>query len=198
MGLPEENLVILLLYSLTVGAFLGVLWDVFRIIRIACYGKRKGGSFAPIRLPSSEKDVGCALKLCHTQKFLSFSGIAVFFSDLLFCLTAAVSVIILLFHLNGGEIRGFALFGAAAGFTAYYFTIGRLTVLFSDLIIKGIKKLILLILSVTVIPLFRLLRKPFVLLVRKADIRLRKIKTDAFIKKRTAEAAKGFEIFNVI
>jgi len=194
MGLPEENLLLLLLYSLAVGAFLGVLWDIFRIIRIICYGKRKSGSFAPIRLPSSEKDVSRALKLCHSQKFLSLSGIFIFLSDIIFCLTAAVSVIILLFHLNGGEIRGFALFGAALGFTAYYFTLGKLTVLFSDYIIRGIKRLILLILSVTVIPIIKLLRKPIAFLARKTDIKIRKIKTAAFIKKRTAEAGKGFGI----
>lgn len=197
MAMTEENLVILLLYSLTVGVFLGVLWDVFRIVRIVCYGKRKGGSFAPIRLPSNKKDVGRALRLCHTQKFLSVSGITIFLSDLVFCLTAAVSVIILLFHLNGGEIRGFALFGAAAGFTVYYFTVGKLTVLFSDFIINGVKKVITLILSVTVIPVFRILRKPFVLLVKKADIKLRRIKTNALIKKRISEAGKGFEIYKV-
>ena len=132
--------------------------------------------------------------ISHSQKFLSFSGIFIFLSDIIFCLTAAVSVIILLFHLNGGEIRGFALFGAALGFTAYYFTLGKLTVLFSDYIIRGIKRLILLILSVTVIPIIKLLRKPIAFLARKTDIKIRKIKTAAFIKKRTAEAGKGFGI----
>ncbi len=196
MGLPEENLVLLLFYSLAVGAFLGVLWDSFRIIRIVCYGKRKPGSLTPIKLPSNGKDVSRALSFSHTQAPFSLSGIAIFISDLLFCLTAAVSVIILLFHLNGGEIRGFALFGAAIGFTVYYFTVGRLTVLFSDFIIKGIKKLILLVLSVTVIPIFKLLRKPFVFLAKKSDAKIRKIQTKALVKKRINNACEGFGLFS--
>ncbi len=195
MGMPEENLVFLLLYSLTVGAFLGVLWDTFRIIRIVCYGKRKAGAFSPIKLPSNEKDVSRALAFSHTQKVFSPSGIAIFLSDLLFCLATTISVIILLFHLNGGEIRGFALFGAAVGFSVYYFTVGRLTVLFSDFIIKGIKKLVLLTLSVTVIPIFRLLSKPFALLLQKINVKIRKIKTNIFIKRRINEAREGFGLF---
>jgi hypothetical protein len=63
--------------------------------------------------------------------------------------------------------------------------------------LKGVKKVITLILSVTVIPVFRILRKPFVLLVKKAGIKLRRIKTNAFIKKRISEAGKGFEIYKV-
>ncbi len=196
MGLPEENLVLLLIYSLSVGAFLGVLWDCFRIIRILFYGKRKTGTRSPTLLPSNEKDVSRALAFSHTQSFFSPSGIAIFLSDIIFCLTAAISVIILLFHLNGGEIRGFALLGAALGFSVYYFTVGRLTVLFSDIIIKTVKKFIYTLLSLTVIPVFRLLRKPLIWLLRKTSVKLGKIKTAAYIKKRINNAKNGFGLFD--
>lgn len=195
MGLPDENLAVLLLYSIIVGAFLGVLWDFFRIMRIAAYGKRKGRLPCPIRLPSEEKEVLRALSFRHTQKPLSFSGVTIFLSDLLFSITAAISVILLLFHLNGGEVRGFALFGAGIGFTVYYLTVGKLTVIFSDMIIKGIKKLILLFFSVTVVPLFRLLRKLSLLLFGKIYLKLRKAQTKSYLRKQLKDAAVGFHLF---
>ena len=195
MGLPENNLLILLMYSLTVGVFLGVLWDIFRIMRIAAYGKRKNGLPCPVILPKNEKEVGRALSFRHTQRVLSLVGISIFLSDVLFSITSAITVILLLFHLNGGEIRGFALIGATIGFTAYYFTVGRLTVIFSDLIIRGVKRLISLILSITVVPILKLTYKVSHLIFGKIGAKIRKAQTKAYFEKQLKDASVGFDLF---
>lgn len=46
--------------------------------------------------------------------------------DLLFCLLAGISVIVLLFYFNEGKIRGFALAAPIVGFVLYRGTMGRL------------------------------------------------------------------------
>ena len=185
MGLNEKSLSLLLLYSLIVGFFLGFLWDFFRIFRIICYGKPSAAPITPIRLPSTEKEVRSALSFKHRHKFFSPTGITVFISDLLFCTTSAFSVIILLFHLNDGEIRAFALFGAGIGFTVYYFTLGRITVRISDAIIKKVKKLLFFLHIKMIAPFFRLLARPFAFLLIKTRKTLDKIKNKIKIKKRS-------------
>lgn len=194
MGLPKEDLPALLLYSFAVGALLGVLWDIFRIIRlIVCNGRSTDNSF-PIRLPASEREVTKALSFKHRQKVLPI--ILIFISDLLFCLFAAVSVILLLFHLNGGQIRGFVLFGAALGAVIYYFTVGKLTFAFSDRIIRGAKRLIRFILSVTVIPVFGLLKELTRSALRKLGLRIRKRQTLRYVRTRIKDAEMGFGLLN--
>jgi len=195
MLLPEENLALLLLYSITVGAFLGVLWDIFRILRIAVYGKQKKMLQCPIKLPSDVNDVKKALSFYHRQNAFSFAGISIFISDLLFSITAALTVILLLFHINGGEIRGFALFGALIGFIIYYFTVGRLTVFFSDLIIKATKRLIFFIFSVTFKPLLMFFRKILHYILGLIYKRIRKNYTKKYLKKQLRNASNGFSIF---
>lgn len=192
MGLPKENLAALLLYSVAVGCLLGILWDVFRIIRIAVYGRQHGEGVSPVRLPASKKEVSRALSVRHTKGALSLSGISIFLSDLLFCLSASAAVILLLFHLNGGEIRGFALFGALLGFICYYFTVGKLTVLFSELIITGIKKLLYFVLSLTLIPVFNLFRRLTAFILNKLRLRIRKRQTERYIESKIKEAYDGF------
>ncbi len=194
MGLPKENFVILLLYSLTVGAFLGILWDAFRIIRIACYGKKKNGVPPPVKLPANEKEVIRALAFKHSQKFFSLSGILIFLSDLFFCISASISVILLIFHLNGGQIRGFAILGTFTGFTVYYFTVGKITIIFSDIIIKGIKKLISLILSVTLIPIMNFFKYTTEYLFLKINFKFRKMKTKNYINKQIKKSKSGFNL----
>lgn len=192
MGLAKENLAALLLYSVAVGCLLGILWDIFRIIRIAVYGRQRGEGSSPVRLPASKKEVNRALSFRHTRGAVSLSGILIFFSDLLFCLSASAAVILLIFHLNGGEIRGFALFGALLGFICYYFTVGKLTVLFSELIINGIKRLLHFVLSLTLIPVFKLLRRFTAFILRKLGRRIRKKQTEHYIKNKIKEAYDGF------
>ena len=192
MKAAGENLVILLLYSLLVGAFLGVLWDVFRILRIIAYGKRNAVKSLYIPLPATEKGVAKALSVSHTQNFLSLAGILIFISDILFSLTATVSLILLIFQVNNGEIRGTALIGTVIGFSVYYFTVGRLTVLFSDLIIRFIKKILAFFLKFTVIPVANVLFKPLKLVSAAVLSQKRKLRTEIFIKKRIKAAKNGF------
>ncbi len=193
MNSSEYGSLLLLLYALTVGALLGVLWDVFRIIRIAFYG-RKTGTSPPVRLPSDADGVERALKFKHSAKVPSLTFFGTFFCDLLFCLICAVCVILLLFHLNDGEVRMFALIGAALGFTVYYFTVGRLTVYFSDVIIRAVKKLVYTVLRYTLFPIIRILAEVASRIKRAVRRKRRKKLTSRYIKKTIKSSKQGFGV----
>lgn len=184
----------LLLYSLAVGAVLGVIWDIFRVARIAAFGRKKRPKSVFIQLPSDKSKLGRLLNIDTSEKHSFLSVASVFISDLGFCVFSAICVILLLFQLSDGEIRGFAFVGAAIGFTLYYITVGRLTVIFSDAIIRAIKRLIVLILSVTLLPITRLARRIFRKIKKIFELRHQKSITDHYLSATLANAEELFGI----
>ena len=86
-------------YSALLGMALGVVYDLFGILRIACDGSRKGRG-----------------------RYIGY-----FICDLLFFILAAPLSAIFIFHVNNGRIRGIALMSSLLGFALYYHTLGRLT-----------------------------------------------------------------------
>ncbi len=192
--LSEWKSLTLLLYALTVGAALGVSWDVFRIIRIAAYGRKKRPKRLFIRLPAEENEVKKIFRIGSSQKQSFLSSACVFLSDLAFCIFAAVCMILLIFRLNDGEFRGFALFGALLGFVIYYFTVGRLTIIFSDAIIKIIKKTIIFVFSVTLLPIAVLFSRLFKAIGAARALRARKKLTDKYIENASQNADNAFGI----
>jgi len=63
----------------------------------------------------------------------------IFVEDILYALLCAVVVIIFVFHVNQGRIRGFMLLAAGAGFRLYYVTLGRLMMGLAERIAAGIR-----------------------------------------------------------
>ena len=193
MYVAEQVTLALLAYSLLIGGALGVIWDIFRVIRIAVYGRRRW-NMAPIRLPPTEKETASVLALTHSQKIPSFAFFATMVTDVVFCLVSAVTVIILLFHLNDGEVRAFALFGALLGFLVYYFSVGRLTVFFSEAIIRFIKRTVSFVCSVTVRPVLKIISKYSSILATKQIMSKSKRKTSQYIQKSINRASLGYGI----
>ena len=62
------------------------------------------------------------------------SAFAVFAGDIIFWLVSAVCVFFFMVALTNGEIRGYIIFSAAAGFLIFRFTVGRLTFFILDLL----------------------------------------------------------------
>lgn len=160
----------LLLYSFVVGVALGMLYDLFMILRDLMFGNStvnlsdnvqnnfsnnasnaSSSNTDKTLIPLTQADNSCiklALKLFspHRKREIIFDLI----SDLLFWLIAAVTIVLLLFQLNSGEIRAFTLVVAAFGALLYHFTLGRLIrrvlvflTVWEIRIIKQILKLIL-------------------------------------------------------
>ena len=127
----------LFLGGVLLGAFWGGIWDFFRCMRILCgISHPKGRAFSGISLPLI-KDAPCRKsEKAHSR---GAKSICIFFSDILFFLIAAVLFRVYLYLAAEGAFRFFALLGAIGGFLFYYFTLGRLVMLFSEYLLFGVR-----------------------------------------------------------
>lgn len=205
MGLTAQNYGQLLLYSLAVGFFLGALWDFFRIVRFGLYGRKnnyrvgvlsakspgKNKEFK-IQLPSSGREVRKALMYSHT-KISPVWFLWILICDILFFVICAVTVILLLFQLSGGQLRIFAVFGSIIGFAVYYFTVGRLVMMFAELIIDTVIRFVCFLYKITLKPVIKFILSLFLRVKNSAKNRHNARLTKRYIKSVCARAAKGFE-----
>ena len=143
----------LLLASFLLGVGMGVLYDCIRIQRvlfgICRYTKAANApAFCPTFLKVQKKRAGKGKEIIKAS-FLVLQ-------DVVFCLAAGILVSILLFYRNDGVFRGFVLIGAALGFVAYYFTVGRLVISASEYIVFAIRTAFLYVVYYVSLPFIRL------------------------------------------
>ncbi len=131
----------LVVYSLILGAILGIIFDVLRISRVLLTYRGNGGRIRRV-----------------SDTFLS--AIA-FIEDIFFASVSAALLILFCFKVNRGISRSFLLFGAAVGFILYYFTVGRLTSLASNAISRAIYALFAFLTKRCVFPIIRFIKKIF-------------------------------------
>lgn len=110
--IEQTELAVLFLYAAALGVAFGVLYDVFRILRRAVRG-------------IDRSPVGYALT---------------FAQDILFFVITAAASAIFFYKFNSGRVRLSGVAFMILGFSAYYFTVGRLVMLVADAIISFIYK----------------------------------------------------------
>ena len=119
----------LYMYAFLLGIALGAVYDVLRITRVFLgvhYSRRAAKKLQEIRLPFLSP---------HKKQTESHAlGFVVFLEDLLFCVLVGVSLILLFYGSNNGKLRFPALICTCAGFLLYRGTVGRLVMLFSEVI----------------------------------------------------------------
>lgn len=174
MEVSQKLLALALLYSAGIGAALGALYDVFRIMRVAM----KPLPDMPARIRQFYNTVGDTM---------------IFAEDILFSLTAAAVVAVFLFHINDGQLRWFVLAGAAAGFSLYYMTVGRLVMLCANAIISFIRSLIRLILRLTLFPAIKAVRFVCRSIGAAWLYAARKLYTVLVMRRTLRHAEKGFK-----
>lgn len=159
-------------YSVGIGALIGIVYDIFRIIRIA--------STVPVVLRGEK----------HQKEYRSgiVVNIIVFVCDILFFLIAAVISAIFIFYANNGRIRGIALFGSLCGFTAYYNTIGRLVTMVSTSVIRFIYSIFHFIRCCMVLPLLRWISRGCIFLFGLTVLGCNKL----FTRRQTRRMIKRF------
>lgn len=124
------------LWSIVFGLFAGAFFDIFRIMRIA----RRS-----------------VVNLKRFSLFLRLGdGILCFLSDVVYWLVLAVGYSVFIYRWAGGRFRIGSLLCVAAGFLIWHYTLGRLVILLADRIISLIRLVIGFILSVTLVPILRL------------------------------------------
>ena len=123
------------------GAFFGILYDVFRIVRISHlpYIMPSGKFYEIISIPQRERHT----KTIFWQNFFKLSNTVItLVEDLLFWAIASLCEILFIYHVNGGAIRIYFLVISFAIAAIYFLTIGKLTIYFSVRIIFLIRCLL--------------------------------------------------------
>lgn len=72
---------------------------------------------------------------------ISKGKVATVISDILYCVFLCFCTFIFCLTVNEGEVRFYLLLGTVAGFCVYYFSLGALVFLVSEIIISFIKKI---------------------------------------------------------
>ena len=141
MIVEQEKLALILLYSVFLGLFWGVIYGLFKFRRLCVSLER----FSVIKF---------------TQKF-TIEDFIVFFEDVLFAFLCAVSTCIFIYYMNAGRFRGIVLFGCAVGFVVYYNTIGKLVLKLSVILLRISCSVLRKVFIFTVLPIFKLLKLVF-------------------------------------
>lgn len=150
------------LYSLLLGAFFGLIYDIFRIIRIAISGVGIGTN-KPASAKIDELSSHIIAKSARGRKAKKnrvgekLYDILVFIQDVLFFLIAAMLLTVFLYCFNFGQLRLYIYIGVFAGFLAYYNTVGRLIAAVSGLILSVVKLLIIFLVYSIITPIVRAL-----------------------------------------
>ena len=123
----------LILKFLIPGVFLGIVYDVFRLFRIGRNDKTH------LVFVSLKRRFGW--KSSRTKKRHISDVIWIFIEDILFFLIAAITEILVTYHLNGGEFRIYSLLLSLIGFFIYQKTVGNLLIYFSKKLLYLFRKI---------------------------------------------------------
>ena len=138
---------LVILEFLIPGIFLGLIYDIFRLSRIA----RNDMTF---QVTEAIKKRFFAQSTVRVKKFKIAEPWIVFMEDIVFFLIVAVTEILATYHINNGEIRIYCLLVSVIGFFAYQKTLGRLVIFFSTKILYLIRKTVYIIICIILTPPF--------------------------------------------
>lgn len=118
------------------GIFLGLVYDVFRVIRI-------GRNDQTPRLSEMIRKRFFPQKTERKKKHAkNRETVLIFIEDIIFFLIVAITEILAVYYFNDGEIRIYGLLFSAIGFLCYQKTVGRLVIVLSKKILYLLKKTI--------------------------------------------------------
>ena len=129
MEISQVALARLYWIAILVGVGLAALYDALRITRVFLgvqYSTRSTKWLYQISLP--------LLKPRKKGKENPFLGTVIFFEDFFFGIFCGISMILLFYEANNGNIRWLAILCTCGGFFAYRNTVGRVVMLFSEVI----------------------------------------------------------------
>lgn len=147
---------LMVLQFLIPGIFLGLIYDIFRIIRIMRNDStQRLSEMIRKRFFSQEKEQP-KKKIKNSQKR---ENILIFIEDIFFFLIVAVTEILAVYYFNDGEIRIYCLLFSAIGFICYQKTVGRLVISLSKKIVYFIRKIVYCFVCLILKPWFAVSKK---------------------------------------
>ena len=151
-----------LLLSLFIGAVIGAVFDVFRIIRIALFNssaQNHNGKIYCLLSKVQRKRIFSSLSRGGPRRLQSrdvFEYVLVFALDIVFSLFVSACSIILIYTANMGRVRLYILLAEFFGFLLYHKTLGVVVIRFSSLIIALIDTALKLMYNISVYPILLL------------------------------------------
>jgi hypothetical protein len=136
----------LILIFLCPGFFLGVVYDFFRILRIARTHEKE-------KILDSVHKHFKGTEYCAKSDAKKAENILVFTEDFVFCVVATLIEILLFYHLNDGVIRIYAILLSIIGFFVYHYSLGRILIYTSKRIINFVRRIIYFVLIAILTPL---------------------------------------------
>ncbi len=138
------------------GIFLGLVYDIFRIIRIGRNDQtqRLAETIRKRFFPQKEER-----KKQREKNQAKREAVLIFFEDIFFFLIVAITEILAVYYFNDGEIRIYCLMFSAIGFLCYQKTIGRLVIALSKKILYLLKKIICFFVCLILKPWFAVSKK---------------------------------------
>ena len=112
MEISQKLLAVMAAASAALGAALGLIWDVLRLLRAAALSGTEQPAAAPVPLPR---------RAAHAVR-----AALLFAADVLFGLVCGAAAVLLLYYTNEGQFRTSALACMAGGFAVWQYTVGRL------------------------------------------------------------------------
>ena len=179
MEISPYMLMLLLIYSFFFGMSAGAFNDINRIIRAFLGVRYSKYSFDDLylkKLPIVRKPLERKELTQVKERLLS---VIIFAQDVFLFIYLGCGVVVLNYYLNRGQFRLYTIAAAIAGFAIYYFTIGKIVILASEVIIFFIRAVFKVVFFVIFHPILLMFKKIF-----KAIKKIRiKIKT-SLAKKR--------------
>ena len=192
---------LLLFHGFLLGLAFGVIYDIFRLIRISLSTGNIAYKSRFFKLISPKKPIFKQYKpLKRAGEKLYF--ISVFIEDVLFFIICSLFTVLFFLGENDGEIRAIVIIFSALGFAAYILTVGKLTFLFSKHIIFFARCLLYWFFYVILLPIRIVVHTAERLLVFLYKISIKRI-SDSHKRKISSKiqedivrcAAAGFEMF---
>jgi hypothetical protein len=143
--LAQRTLALMFVYAVLTGFGLGLVYDGFRILRMALGDSTAASSPARRRENASE--------LRSPRRRAPVLTAFLFVEDLVFMLIAAVALIILGYYTNDGQLRAPAPLGMACGFFVYIHTVSRPLIRLAALTLGGLRRLGIHCLQLLTVPL---------------------------------------------
>ena len=129
MEISQSALARLWLYAFLLGVGLGAVYDALRILRVflgVSYSNRFSQQLKDVHLP--------LLPPRRATRPSRWLPVVIFVQDVLFGVVGGVGIVILFYWFNNGKIRIPAILCALAGMLVYRVTLGRIVMLFSEVI----------------------------------------------------------------
>ena len=134
MEISIKNQLITMLFSIILGMFIGLIYDIFKILRLMTgleLSPKMQNKLNKIRLPLIVKKNN--KKSNNTKKYILY-----IIWDILFCIAITPIIQIFVYATSFGIFRWYILIGIALGFTCYYYTVSKIIAPVYEFILLGI------------------------------------------------------------